>query len=129
MHDFVTEYCVFSCSSDVFYLFFILFFFKQKTAYEIRISDWSSDVCSSDLSDQHLTINAGVRSAVYKVYTPDFVKQNEKNFLNNPFKNEYIFDLHAASLATKKGRTVALGTTTDVIAVLKSLQNLYQTLD
>src|SRR3546814_12754267 len=29
------------------YLFF--FFFKQKTAYEMRISDWSSDVCSSDL--------------------------------------------------------------------------------
>src|SRR3546814_11568211 len=31
------------------YLFFF-FFFKQKTAYEMRISDWSSDVCSSDLS-------------------------------------------------------------------------------
>src|SRR3546814_6713592 len=30
-------------------LFF--FFFKQKTAYEMRISDWSSDVCSSDLND------------------------------------------------------------------------------
>src|SRR3546814_4177899 len=28
---------------------FYLFFFKQKTAYEMRISDWSSDVCSSDL--------------------------------------------------------------------------------
>src|SRR3546814_18379761 len=27
-----------------------MFFFKQKTAYEMRISDWSSDVCSSDLS-------------------------------------------------------------------------------
>src|SRR3546814_3911821 len=27
----------------------VLFFFKQKTAYELRISDWSSDVCSSDL--------------------------------------------------------------------------------
>src|SRR3546814_9772899 len=27
----------------------IIFFFKQKTAYEMRISDWSSDVCSSDL--------------------------------------------------------------------------------
>src|SRR3546814_6553280 len=27
----------------------IVFFFKQKTAYEVRISDWSSDVCSSDL--------------------------------------------------------------------------------
>src|SRR3546814_18571065 len=30
-------------------LFLFLFFFKQKTAYELRISDWSSDVCSSDL--------------------------------------------------------------------------------
>src|SRR3546814_2186561 len=29
--------------------FIVLFFFKQKTAYEMRISDWSSDVCSSDL--------------------------------------------------------------------------------
>src|SRR3546814_8657284 len=29
--------------------FFHFFFFKQKTAYEMRISDWSSDVCSSDL--------------------------------------------------------------------------------
>src|SRR3546814_1671665 len=28
---------------------FLCFFFKQKTAYEMRISDWSSDVCSSDL--------------------------------------------------------------------------------
>src|SRR3546814_13739794 len=28
----------------------LFFFFKQKTAYEMRISDWSSDVCSSDLS-------------------------------------------------------------------------------
>src|SRR3546814_8518151 len=29
----------------------MFFFFKQKTAYEMRISDWSSDVCSSDLRD------------------------------------------------------------------------------
>src|SRR3546814_19325059 len=29
---------------------FLFFFFKQKTAYELRISDWSSDVCSSDLA-------------------------------------------------------------------------------
>src|SRR3546814_8376313 len=32
-------------------LCFVIFFFKQKTAYEMRISDWSSDVCSSDLAD------------------------------------------------------------------------------
>src|SRR3546814_8912334 len=36
-----------------------LFFFKQKTAYEMRISDWSSDVCSSDL----LTAGGNVCSA------------------------------------------------------------------
>src|SRR3546814_9295181 len=30
---------------------FYVFFFKQKTAYEMRISDWSSDVCSSDLEE------------------------------------------------------------------------------
>src|SRR3546814_3047808 len=30
-------------------LYFLFCFFKQKTAYEMRISDWSSDVCSSDL--------------------------------------------------------------------------------
>src|SRR3546814_3033582 len=35
---------------------YMFFFFKQKTAYEMRISDWSSDVCSSDL--------AGVTSAL-----------------------------------------------------------------
>src|SRR3546814_6623147 len=32
-------------------LFICVFFYKQKTAYEMRISDWSSDVCSSDLLD------------------------------------------------------------------------------
>src|SRR3546814_15226104 len=39
------------------YLKFIVscffFFFKQKTAYDMRISDWSSDVCSSDLGTRH----------------------------------------------------------------------------
>src|SRR3546814_8998934 len=34
-------------------MLFIFFFFKQKTAYEMRISDWSSDVCSSDLRSRH----------------------------------------------------------------------------
>src|SRR3546814_17401549 len=34
---------------DCLFLLLFVFFFKQKTAYEMRISDWSSDVCSSDL--------------------------------------------------------------------------------
>src|SRR3546814_10076719 len=40
LRSYCFNYCGFGC----------FFFFKQKTAYEMRISDWSSDVCSSDLS-------------------------------------------------------------------------------
>src|SRR3546814_5295095 len=58
----VVEYCrlcvnvvcsVYICVVKLFcsfvFMLFFFFFFKQKTAYEMRISDWSSDVCSSDL--------------------------------------------------------------------------------
>src|SRR3546814_3871863 len=41
-------YCFFF-SVCCYLLIYFFFFFKQKTAYEMRISDWSSDVCSSDL--------------------------------------------------------------------------------
>src|SRR3546814_4397963 len=44
--------CFFSCRlhwAVLVLLDFVFFFFKQKTAYDMRISDWSSDVCSSDL--------------------------------------------------------------------------------
>src|SRR3546814_5780096 len=41
-----------------------LFFFKQKTAYEMRISDWSSDVCSSDLKPLFLHAQRRVAAAV-----------------------------------------------------------------
>src|SRR3546814_5348191 len=45
-----------------------MFFFKQKTAYEMRISDWSSDVCSSDLDeegqkDQEADLKGGLQLA------------------------------------------------------------------
>src|SRR3546814_15329331 len=40
-------------------MFFL--FFKQKTAYEMRISDWSSDVCSSDLDRAALTATRDIR--------------------------------------------------------------------
>src|SRR3546814_995361 len=45
--------CLFLCSTVFF------FFFKQKTAYEMRISDWSSDVCSSDLPEVHRETQRG----------------------------------------------------------------------
>src|SRR3546814_3105175 len=47
---------LFRCSLQLFF-----FFFKQKTAYEMRISDWSSDVCSSDLPDPGHHLRGGDR--------------------------------------------------------------------
>src|SRR3546814_8009204 len=47
------------CIVDLLYIF--VFFFKLETAYDMRISDWSSDVCSSDLSFaawEHLRLQA-----------------------------------------------------------------------
>src|SRR3546814_3604519 len=69
-HQFVV--CGFKCpcwfSSCVMFCFHVsllilrllfFFFFKQKTAYEVRISDWSSDVCSSDLGSSP-TLSAAI---------------------------------------------------------------------
>src|SRR3546814_8334177 len=51
------------CGDDESCYMFIMyfFFFKQKTAYEVRVSDWSSDVCSSDLDN--------MKTAVTSVFT------------------------------------------------------------
>src|SRR3546814_2283981 len=61
----------------------VFFFFKQKTAYEMRISDWSSDVCSSDLT-QAMASRAAVSAAspveVEPTLTPD-----EITFLAKPW--------------------------------------------
>src|SRR3546814_9920711 len=48
-------------------VYFLYFFFKQKTAYEMRISDWSSDVCSSDLGfNVYTTVHSKHQEAAYK---------------------------------------------------------------
>src|SRR3546814_3481448 len=54
-------------------LFLCFFFFKQKTAYEMRISDWSSDVCSSDLKARRILFAAiaiVVAAAIWGFITP-----------------------------------------------------------
>src|SRR3546814_2600661 len=54
----------------------LFFFFKQKTAYEMRISDWSSDVCSSDLIVvlAEIFMNLATVGAVPGVVGPDNVE-------------------------------------------------------
>src|SRR3546814_3968868 len=51
---------------------YYLIFFKQKTAYEMRISDWSSEVCSSDLGDgdRRLCMRSGVCAEKHPVARP-----------------------------------------------------------
>src|SRR3546814_1815560 len=61
-------------------LFF--FFFKQKTAYEMRISDWSSDVCSSDLVEDRQQVDIADRAQVERSDDEPFERliggENEK---------------------------------------------------
>src|SRR3546814_4723556 len=51
--------------------FLVVFFCKQKTAYEMRISDWSSDVCSSDLSGGGVWQGCAIGFATVTELTPD----------------------------------------------------------
>src|SRR3546814_99041 len=50
-------------------IYYVLCFFRQKTAYEMRISDWSSDVCSSDLRKRFV-------DAYWIAETPDVLLRN-----------------------------------------------------
>src|SRR3546814_3863178 len=58
----------------------MFFFFKQKTAYEMRISDWSSDVCSSDLEPDRrpYVIGTQARNAKDQRHPPDKGAKNEQ---------------------------------------------------
>src|SRR3546814_5209021 len=49
---------------------YFFFFFKQKTAYEMRISDWSSDVCSSDLVDEQREAQIAGLVGIYENMRP-----------------------------------------------------------
>src|SRR3546814_19538375 len=64
-------------------LFLSFFFFKQKTAYEMRISDWSSDVCSSDLDAEHPGDERGVRGAVATAHLIERVFGGVRQRLNS----------------------------------------------
>src|SRR3546814_1526495 len=58
------------------------FFFKQKTAYEMRISDWSSDVCSSDLPPQ-IEMRQQQQRVLYSL-TVEFIRRLRRRFLFFP---------------------------------------------
>src|SRR3546814_4155045 len=67
----------------MFWLFILFCLFKQKTAYEMRISDWSSDVCSSDLVQTMAWTRSEYRALIlhYRALPP----QNARTHINPPF--------------------------------------------
>src|SRR3546814_10895328 len=54
------------------------FFFKQKTAYEMRISDWSSDVCSSDLHPAGAGLDDAVANHYLAAFQAAFVRADRR---------------------------------------------------
>src|SRR3546814_444108 len=64
----------------------VFFFFKQKTAYDMRISDWSSDVCSSDLKGLTLTLDLEAGMASFLRFDPVRVRQCISNLVSNAIK-------------------------------------------
>src|SRR3546814_5333946 len=65
-----------------------MFFFKQKTAYEMRISDWSSDVCSSDLVYE-IHMNDGT---VRHLHNPaDMPDANHIDYIEEPWIEAVIY--------------------------------------
>src|SRR3546814_1988296 len=86
---------------------FLFFFFKQKTAYEMRISDWSSDVCSSDLIDVRKDVSGWItrlNDAMIDNYTA-----------SGAWRNESIADI-AARLVIEKP---------DMLAFIEGDRSLY----
>src|SRR3546814_10114049 len=76
----------------VFVLFF--FFFKQKPAYEMRISDWSSDVCSSDLASPRAGSGQASHGALAD-HIPLKLRQCGKNAEHHPARWRRGVDLRA----------------------------------
>src|SRR3546814_5020419 len=86
----------------------MLFFIKQKTAYEMRISDWSSDVCSSDLGGYwHFLPLPGERLEL-AIHRPEAIKGNDQVIENvqlhsNPGKRASDHNLSFTLRATRSG--------------------------
>src|SRR3546814_20538444 len=80
----------------------MIFFFKQKTAYEMRISDWSSDVCSSDLA---FVSKAEVATTPLVGWLAD---QNRTIYIQREAKREIHNQTNELRGALARGRPVTL---------------------
>src|SRR3546814_17362607 len=98
----------------------LLFFFKQKTAYEMRISDWSSDVCSSDLDlddalwDAILTVNLKSYFWMVKRCVPMMQAKGQGVIINTASVQGLQSQTGAAAYAASKGGIISMTRQLDV---------------
>src|SRR3546814_15113754 len=97
-------------------LFF--FFFKQKTAYEMRISDWSSDVCSSDLGPENQGSERSIASLEYRQLpaapmsprwgiSGESRRRQHKRAPIRPFRPTHRWRWRACACCAERGRTAS----------------------
>src|SRR3546814_4773339 len=96
------------CSCCISY-FCCFFFFKQKTAYEMRISDWSSDVCSSDLTQRKLVAQARLQTARRAGGEPAFELREPETgkglgLLPEPAEGDVFYDIEEIGRASCRER-------------------------
>src|SRR3546814_12221259 len=93
-----------SCRSALVDAMLFFFFFKQKTAYEMRISDWSSDVCSSDLPAQNTwrEISSVSNCEAFQA------RRMQARFRPETGKPEYLHTLNGSGLAVGRALVAVL---------------------
>src|SRR3546814_6591034 len=86
-------------------LLFMFFFFKQKTAYEMRISDWSSDVCSSDLLEEILDATPATRrTLLFSATIPKPIAQLAKRYQKDALRISTVGDTREIGRASCRER-------------------------
>src|SRR3546814_18125349 len=93
----------------------MLFFVKQKTAYDMRISDWSSDVCSSDLTRRHQALPS-IRVGPARPHQPNETGPRSTRALDKQIAQQRHFELgvvrqHAYHRVDSCAPRLALGAT------------------
>src|SRR3546814_2888322 len=86
------------------------FFFKQKTAYDMRISDWSSDVCSSDLHNQRAIFGFGGQSHFQAKRTHLLVQRRIEVTNTRTMRLAATDEDGSATVAVTSGATTLLST-------------------
>ena len=107
---------------------FLFFFFKQKTAYEIKECDWSSDVCSSDLIEAQREMRKNLKDVKLVLMLSTMLHSIAVGNLLPSYVKTICVDINPATVTKlmDRGSAQALGVVTDVGVFLPMLNNEFQ---